>query len=231
MSIDYNTPAATSVTIRPDNAAEESYTLGRKSFQKATPGDNNSEGFWGEDGFGFDDLLDLVNPLQHIPIVSTAYRAITGDEIAPGPRMLGGGLLGGVTGFMASAANVIIEQETGSDIATSVAAMFDDTVTTNTDSDAEPILIRPQNLSDARDALEEVTEELTPLDFSQLQTPALPASLPAASSVGIVERLRDQDKHDTILELFGAEVAKTYQDTQEAQMAAYVMDIAKDMKV
>jgi hypothetical protein len=31
--------------------------------------------------FGWDDFADLVNPLQHIPLVSIAYRAATGDKI------------------------------------------------------------------------------------------------------------------------------------------------------
>ena len=37
--------------------------------------------FLGPDGeFGWDDFLDLINPLQHIPFVNMAYRAITGDR-------------------------------------------------------------------------------------------------------------------------------------------------------
>src|SRR5262245_34046554 len=28
-------------------------------------------------------LIDIVNPLQHIPVISTLYRRITGDEISP----------------------------------------------------------------------------------------------------------------------------------------------------
>ena len=42
---------------------------------------------FGDDGFGFDDVLDAINPLQHIPIVSTIYRAITGDKIDVAPRL------------------------------------------------------------------------------------------------------------------------------------------------
>lgn len=57
-------------------------------------------GFWGEDGFTFGDLVDLVNPLQQLPIVGTVYRAITGDSIAPGARMLGGIAFGGPVGLI-----------------------------------------------------------------------------------------------------------------------------------
>ena len=45
--------------------------------------------FLGPDGkFGWDDFLDLVNPLQHIPLVNIAYRAITGDKIYGAARLV-----------------------------------------------------------------------------------------------------------------------------------------------
>jgi hypothetical protein len=85
---------------------------------------------WGEDGFTFDDFLDLINPLQHIPVVSTFYREITGDSIAPGPRVLGAALFsGGPIGAAVSAAvalvDVAIESETGRDIGGHMMALFD----------------------------------------------------------------------------------------------------------
>ncbi|MGE3623925.1 MAG: hypothetical protein AB7H77_08660 [Bdellovibrionales bacterium] len=52
--------------------------------------------------FSFGDLLDLINPLEHIPIVSSIYRSITGDEIHPVSRVAGDILYGGLIG-MASA--------------------------------------------------------------------------------------------------------------------------------
>lgn len=66
-------------------------------------------------GFGFDDLLDIVNPLHHIPVIATFYRAMTDDEIAPAPRILGGALFGGIVGFAVAAANAVIEEITGKD--------------------------------------------------------------------------------------------------------------------
>jgi len=38
--------------------------------------------------FGWDDFADLVNPLQHIPLINIAYRAITGDEIHGAGRLI-----------------------------------------------------------------------------------------------------------------------------------------------
>ncbi len=64
----------------------------------------------------FADLLDVINPLHHIPLVSTAYQEFTGDTITTGARIAGGALFGGPIGLFASIANSIFEQETGADI-------------------------------------------------------------------------------------------------------------------
>jgi hypothetical protein len=58
----------------------------------------------------FDEVLRALNPLQHLPVVGTIYRAVTGDEIQPAFRILGGALLGGIGGMMTSAALAGIEQ-------------------------------------------------------------------------------------------------------------------------
>ncbi len=81
--------------------------------------------FWGEGGFDFGDLLDLINPLQHLPIISTLYRAITGDTIAPGPRLLGGAAFGGPLGMASAMINLAIEDTTGRDIGANTLALFD----------------------------------------------------------------------------------------------------------
>lgn len=90
--------------------------------------------FWGDDGFTFGDLIDLINRMQHVPLVSTLYRKITGDAIAAGPRLLGGALfrgitggvtlLGSLTGFATATANSLVEQKTGKDVGEHVLALF-----------------------------------------------------------------------------------------------------------
>jgi hypothetical protein len=70
---------------------------------------------FGQDGFTFSDFLDIINPLQHIPIVNTVYRAITGDKIDPGSRIVGGGLFGGPIGLVASLVSGMVEESTGKD--------------------------------------------------------------------------------------------------------------------
>lgn len=74
--------------------------------------------------FTFDDFLDIINPLQHIPVVSTLYRAITGDEISPHARIFGDTLFGGPAGFLSAAATSLFEEVAGEDIGETVLALF-----------------------------------------------------------------------------------------------------------
>lgn len=67
-------------------------------------------------GFGFKDILDSVNPLQQLPIISSLYRSATGDTISAASRMAGGALFGGPIGFIASAVNAGIDAVSGADI-------------------------------------------------------------------------------------------------------------------
>ena len=89
----------------------------------ASPGTGGSK-LWSDDGFTFRDVLDLINPLQHIPVISTIYRAITGDKIDTGARLIGGGLFGGPIGFAAAAANVAVTEAAGKDIGGNLMAML-----------------------------------------------------------------------------------------------------------
>ena len=79
-----------------------------------------------DDGFSFDDLLDTVNPLQHIPVVGTLYRAITGDKMNTAPKILGDTLYGGITGFVGSVADTIFEKVTGKNVGDTVLGFVED---------------------------------------------------------------------------------------------------------
>jgi hypothetical protein len=81
---------------------------------------------FGEDGFTFADFLDIINPFQHIPLVSTLYRHLTGDAIDAGSRVLGGTLFGGPIGAIASLFNVFVEETTGKDLGEHAVALFTD---------------------------------------------------------------------------------------------------------
>lgn len=73
----------------------------------------------------FWDFVDVINPLQHIPIVSTIYRGLTGDAIAPAARIAGGALFGGFIGAAISTANVFAEMKTDRDIGENVMKKLD----------------------------------------------------------------------------------------------------------
>ncbi len=69
-----------------------------------------------EGDMSFGDFLGVINPLQHLPIIGTLYRSLTGDTIQPAARVMGGILYGGVIGGLASITNAVIEQASGQDV-------------------------------------------------------------------------------------------------------------------
>ncbi|HVO95740.1 MAG TPA: hypothetical protein VMT22_22985 [Terriglobales bacterium] len=71
---------------------------------------------WQDDSFSFGDFLDIINPLQHLPIVATLYRNWTGDQIGMAPRVIGGALWGRLGGFVTGLINAVVEWFTGKDI-------------------------------------------------------------------------------------------------------------------
>lgn len=86
------------------NFTEKDVMLGTKAREKT--GDELS--FW--------DFIDIINPLQHIPLVGSAYRYVTGDEIKGVARVAGGGIYGGPFGLAFGAVNAVIAQNEGNDI-------------------------------------------------------------------------------------------------------------------
>lgn len=64
----------------------------------------------------FGDFLDMINPLQHIPVVGTIYRAVTGDTIKPAAQVIGDIAYGGPIGGIASIFGAIISQANGRSI-------------------------------------------------------------------------------------------------------------------
>ncbi len=73
---------------------------------------NNSD----HESFKFRDVVDIVNPLHHVPIVNMVYRGITSDELHPMSQIIGGALYGGPVGAVTGTANAITKMQTGKDI-------------------------------------------------------------------------------------------------------------------
>ncbi len=66
-------------------------------------------------GAFLDTLIDAVNPLQHLPVVSSLYREASGDGISGLARMAGGALFGGIPGLVVSAATTLFDAVAGED--------------------------------------------------------------------------------------------------------------------
>ncbi|MGC8535242.1 MAG: hypothetical protein ACP5QR_06870 [Rhizomicrobium sp.] len=73
-------------------------------------------------GSFFSDLLEIINPLQHLPIISTLYRAITGDKIGSFEQIAGDTLFGGLYGAVSSFVNLAVKDLTGEDIGSHILA-------------------------------------------------------------------------------------------------------------
>ena len=86
--------------------------------------DSERKRAWKGDSFSFRDFLDVINPLQHLPVVSTLYRWITGDSIGAVPRMIGDALYGGPIGFVTGLVNAVVKQESGKDVGEQVIALL-----------------------------------------------------------------------------------------------------------
>src|SRR6202012_3754530 len=74
--------------------------------------------------FSFHNLLDIVNPLEHLPIIGTLYRAITGTHIGIPERIAGDALYGGLWGAVSGVADAAFEAVTGKDFGSTVLAFF-----------------------------------------------------------------------------------------------------------
>ncbi len=57
----------------------------------------------------FHALVEILNPLEHLPVISTIYQAITGDKPSIGEQMAGDALYGGPIGLVSSVVNTMIE--------------------------------------------------------------------------------------------------------------------------
>lgn len=65
---------------------------------------------------GLGDILDVINPLQHLPLVGSLYRFITGDTIKPAAMVAGGTIYGGGIGLVTSSVMAASRNDQGQDI-------------------------------------------------------------------------------------------------------------------
>ncbi len=95
----------------------------------------------------WDDVVDLLNPLQHIPIVGTIYRELTGDKISPEIQIAGSVAFGALTGSLvvsaiAGIAGAAYEESTGEEATVQIAqAIFGEDVVGGPSLDAGTVQV------------------------------------------------------------------------------------------
>ena len=122
MSVDVNTPYPANAPqnlLPPTVEAKKGADVASEEKKKLQP-------FEDEDGPSFADFLDIINPLQNLPIIGPLYRYFTGDERGAVSAVLGGALFGGPIGMAFAALEAAAKGESGEDIGESVmTALFD----------------------------------------------------------------------------------------------------------
>ena len=103
-------------------AADEKSAISQKLETKKTSGFE----LFGADGFTTSDAIDIVNPLQHLPVIGSLYREFTGDSLDPFSRIVGNTLFFGPIGAAFSSVNVAVEMMTGKDMVSNVIAVIKD---------------------------------------------------------------------------------------------------------
>ena len=134
-----------------------------ESFNAALAYADASAGVTPDEAFGFGDLIDMVNPLQHLPVVGYLYREV-----------IGGGIYGGGIGAAGGLVDTVVEYETGADIAGNAMALIKDGKSPQFRSEiAKSIDVSgssktAQALSDFKDNTNSMEELGTALSFADL---------------------------------------------------------------
>lgn len=81
---------------------------------------NAIKAFNHEGGPSFSDVLDILNPLQHIPIINTIYQHLTGDTEGAVADVAGGTLWTGPIGLVGSLVDLAVKSDTGKSISDNI---------------------------------------------------------------------------------------------------------------
>lgn len=189
-------------------------------------------------GLSFRDVLDAINPLNHIPIVSDIFESATEHQPSTFARLVGGTLFGGPIGFVASLAGVIYRGESGqSPIQSAYAALtgesassqvaFAETAPGEQDQQvAQNITMGPPS-PDAQKAIASLDSESRTALNGSLPTatsgdhgPSMP--VPAKRGVTSTTPVSAQ----TVLDLYGASPASAHTSYRRAQLRPYLKEVS-----
>lgn len=165
----------------PAPAPDRTERVAPASFNNAEVGEPIDSGT--SKGLSFFDFLDLINPLQHIPIVSSIYRELTGDTIRPEIQMAGAALLGGPVGLMVAGAHAVFEAENGRGVGEEVLAQvgFGGTAGARRVASAEPAAQEPAPPATAQAATAEMPAQPERIALNSAQATGLDALIAASS--------------------------------------------------
>ena len=146
--------------------------------------DDGKPHIWAQKGFQFHDLLDAINPLQHLPVISSIYRWVTGDGIGNLPRIVGDALYGGIPGFVSGLFGVLVKEETGKDVGEHVIATLFGGGSSSTPTPTIPAqnANQPELTTEQAAALAHATIDTAALPPVLAITATTPAAAPAATT-------------------------------------------------
>jgi hypothetical protein len=184
--------------------AEESAPYSRMLKRGESASRQSPQTMAADNDFSFFDFLDIINPLQHIPVVSTLYREITGDTIKPGLQMAGGVMFGGVVGAIASLVNGVVQTETGRDIGGNIMLAL------RGEPDAAPQVAKAQTPKETYEKI---------------------ASLPMMPGMGApVEKPPITAEDSALLSLYGP-AASAHASYKQANMRSYLNDVTRSERI
>jgi hypothetical protein len=179
------TPAATNISSK---STEDANGVDARRYTQFDRTAANS----GTTDMSFGDLLDMLNPFEHIPIISSAFRELTGDKINPVARVAGdiiyGGLAGGASalaGGVGAIAEEVFQQMTGKPVMTYAAdALFGSGATASTQvADAVAMTPPPPVAAASPTTIPAITTAAATLPAAaSAAMPAVPDMIPLASA-------------------------------------------------
>lgn len=179
-----------------------------------------------ESEFGFADFLDIINPLQHIPVVSTIYRELTGDTIKPALKVIGSAMLGGITGLASGVVDAVIQTETGKDIGQNMMALLgSDEAPATQLAKAETKEEAPKETA-ARTSVQPASVQLASIP----QAPLMPGyGTPQMANAPLIPATSEEDKE--VMALFGNSNISAHASYKKANMLSYLTDVTRSNKL
>ncbi|MBX9726842.1 MAG: hypothetical protein K2X09_06215 [Rickettsiales bacterium] len=187
---------------------------------------DSASAVFGKDGLTFGDVLDAINPLNHIPIVSDIYSNLVGHKASAGSRLAGGALFGGPIGLVASLATLMFEEGTGGN--SPVEAVY--AALSGSDASSTQLAAHePATHSEVARLASDATAQAAPVEAVELASLA-PASGPrAAPSVRDVAEatsaIAQGSKDSAVLGLYGASPASAHGSYEKAKLLPYLRDV------